>query len=198
VLDVVDAVVDVWGPGAVGIKLCPCDDVSDIAAPYHEISETYSYLIQQLVARELGFIELMRRGCNLGNDNDGFSDSTPRPVGTELPLGYEPLDEFGPLIKYPGSKTMLMVNYGYTVEEAESLVKQGRIDLVSFGRPFIYNPVCLQQLLKACLTDLGPFKDLISRVKNGIAFATNDRGIQVNYGPYDDPNENYNDWSSAP
>lgn len=46
------------------------------------------------------------------------------------------------MIKYPGSKTMLMVNHEYGVEEAERVIREGVVDLVAFGRPFIYNPVC--------------------------------------------------------
>lgn len=36
---------------------------------------------------------------------------------------------------------MLMVNHEYTVEEARNLIQQEKIDLVTFPRPFIYNPV---------------------------------------------------------
>jgi 2,4-dienoyl-CoA reductase-like NADH-dependent reductase (Old Yellow Enzyme family) len=138
-------VIEVWGPSAVGIKICPSDDISDTASPYTEISETYTYLIKQLVARELGYINLSRRGCDLGRSQDSFFDAhtTARPAGTELPPGYEPLNEFGPMIKFPGSKTSVMVNHEYTVEEAERLLQEEKIDLVSFGRPFIYNPVRL-------------------------------------------------------
>jgi 2,4-dienoyl-CoA reductase-like NADH-dependent reductase (Old Yellow Enzyme family) len=91
--------------------------------------------------RELGYINLSRRGCEVGRDSDDYFKSAPRPKGKELPPNYEPLHEFGHLIKYPGSKTLLMVNHEYTVVEAERLVDNGKIDLISFGRPFIYNPV---------------------------------------------------------
>ncbi|KAL3491850.1 hypothetical protein BJX62DRAFT_236702 [Aspergillus germanicus] len=102
-----------------------------------------------------------------------------RPEGKELPAGYEPLAQFGSLIKYPGSRTLLMVNHEYTVEEARELIQEGKIDLVTFARPFIYNP------------------DLITRIKHDIHFATNTRGGKVNYGPFQDPNENYNDWPTS-
>ncbi|KAJ4341755.1 hypothetical protein N0V95_007109 [Ascochyta clinopodiicola] len=146
VLEIVDAVVDIWGPGAVGIKLCPSDDLSDTASPYAETSATYTYLIRQLVARGIGYISLSRRGCELEqNTKDSYLGgyASLRPVGVELPPGYEPLREFGPMIKFAGSKTSLMVNHEYTVEEAERLIREGKIDLVAFGRPFICNPVSL-------------------------------------------------------
>lgn len=40
-------------------------------------------------------------------------------------------------------------------------------------------------------------KDLITRIKQGIDFAVNDRGGKVNYGPYETVDEDYNDWPTA-
>ena len=128
----VDDIVAIWGAAAVGIKICPTDTLNDTASPYSEISETYTFLIAELVKRGVGYMNLSRRGCGEG---------VTRPAGTELPVGYEPLQEFGPMIKCTGSTTKLMVNEGYTVAEAEELVKHGRIDMVCFGRPFMWNPV---------------------------------------------------------
>lgn len=34
-----------------------------------------------------------------------------------------------------------MGGHEYTVEEADGLIHEGKLDLVSFARPFIYNPV---------------------------------------------------------
>ncbi|KAJ4381622.1 hypothetical protein N0V86_002986 [Didymella sp. IMI 355093] len=178
-LEIVDIIATVYPMAHIGIKIAPCDNVADIACSYAELSETYTYLIRELVRKGIGFINLSRRGCAKGEPSDDFSDSTARPEGMELPDGYEPLDEFGPLIKWDGSRTKLMVNYGYSVEEAEGLVKLGKIDSITFGRPFIYNP------------------DLVERIKKGVPFAENDRGGKVNYGPYGDVKENYNDWPTA-
>ncbi|TFK54622.1 FMN-linked oxidoreductase [Heliocybe sulcata] len=177
VLEVVDAIIEVWGPRTVGIKICPTDDYNDSTVSYSELSETYSYLIRQCVARDLAFINLSRRGSVVGHVHDEFNN--PKPVGMELPPGYEPLNEFGPLVKHPESRTMLMVNHEYTVEEAEALVKEGKVDLVTFARPFISNP------------------DMITRIRKGIPLAVNNRGAAVHYGPYQDVNENYNDWPYA-
>ncbi|KAJ4983948.1 hypothetical protein SVAN01_10569 [Stagonosporopsis vannaccii] len=178
-LEIVEAIVTVFPASHIGVKIAPCDNVADIACSYAELSETYTYLIKELVKKEIGFVNLSRRGCARGEANDDFSDSTIRPKSLELPDGYEPLREFGPLVKFRGSKTKLMVNYGYTVEEAEELVTQGKIDLITFGRPFICNP------------------DLVERIRKNIPFAKNDRGGKVNYGPYKDVNEDYNDWLAA-
>lgn len=142
-LEVVDAITTVYSLSRIGVKIAPCDNVADMACSYAELSETYTHLTKALVERGIGFVNLSRRGCTKGEPNDDFSDSTVRPAGMELPEGYEPLDEFGPLVKCEGSRTKLMVNYGYKVGEAEELVRRGKIDLITFGRPFIYNPVSL-------------------------------------------------------
>ena len=120
-----------------GIKISPSDNMGDSASPHAETSVTYTYLIEQVVKRGLGYVCLSRRGC--------VQDGQPavRPPGTELPDGYEILDEFGPLVKFEGSRTSLMVNYEYGVDVAGSRVREGRIDLVAFGKPFIHNPVGL-------------------------------------------------------
>ena len=124
-----------------GIKICPSDDYNDTTVSYEELTEIYTYYIEQLMHRDLAFINLSRRGCDVGRDTDDYFKSQPRPQGKELPSGYEPLSQFGSLVKYPGSRTMLMVNHEYTVEEANRLIKEEKIDLVTFARPFIYNPV---------------------------------------------------------
>lgn len=131
-----------FGTQSVGVKLCPSDDYNDSAASFKEITETYIYYINQIMAREVGFINLSGRGCDVSREGtDEYFKPSPRPEGLELPVVYELVQQFGGLIKYPGSKTMLMVNHEYSVE-AERVVREGVVDLVAFGRPFIYNPVC--------------------------------------------------------
>ncbi|RDW84087.1 Aldolase-type TIM barrel [Aspergillus mulundensis] len=180
-LQVLDAIISVWGARRVGIKICPADDYNDTAVSYAELTETYTYYIAELMKRELGYVTLCRRGCVVRRTQTGddFFMATPRPQGKELPDGYDPLTQFGGMINYPGSRTMLMVNHEYTPQEAEGLIQEGRIDLACFARPFIYNP------------------DFVSRLKSGEAFAVNDRGGKVNYGPFETPDQDYNDWPRA-
>lgn len=200
-LEVLDAIISVWGSRAVGIKICPSDDYNDTMVSYEELTETYTYYIQELMKRNLGFINLSRRGCDVGRNQDDYFKSSPRPEDKALPANYEPLKQFGKTIKYPGSSTMLMVNHEYTFEEAEDLIKSGQIDLAQFARPFIYNPVCDPArtiFLWQCNQLIRVYQqDLVTRLVSGIPLASNDRGGMVNYGPYQDPNENYNDWPRA-
>lgn len=130
-LQVLDAIFQVWGPRRVGIKIGPVDVLNDSATTYAETQDTYHYYIRELMARRLAYINISRRGC----------DAALRPASKELPQDYDILREFGGLIKRPDCETLFMVNNDYTVAEADALIAKGMIDMVSFGRPFIYNPV---------------------------------------------------------
>lgn len=131
-----DAISQVFGgPEYVCVKLCPTDVYNDCVVSFDEMQETYTYLIKELVLRRVGIINITRRGAN-----HPASDLA-RPEGYPLPAGYDPVLGFGPLVKHAGSPTLLMASQDYTVEEAEKLVRMGKLDLITFARPFICNPV---------------------------------------------------------
>lgn len=117
--------------------------MGDTMITHEEMTEVYTYLIEKMVARGLGYINISRRGIELCRNAERYVPLPTRPADRMLKPGYEPLNEFGPLIKRPGSRTALMANEEYSVDEAEKLVESGQLDLVSFGRPFICNPVSL-------------------------------------------------------
>jgi hypothetical protein len=50
------------------------------------------------------------------------------------------LAEFGPLVQKSGGKTKLFWNGDLQAQEADALIKAGKIDGAVFGRPFINNP----------------------------------------------------------
>ena len=142
-LEVVDAVASVFGFDCVGIKVCPADFMGDTMITHAEMTEVYTYLIEEIVARGVGYVNVSRRGVDLGRNGERYVPLPIRPAERLLKPGYDPLLEFGPLVKLPGSQTALMANEEYTVGEAEKLVESGQLDLASFGRPFICNPVSL-------------------------------------------------------
>jgi 2,4-dienoyl-CoA reductase-like NADH-dependent reductase (Old Yellow Enzyme family) len=154
-LEVVDAVAFVFGYDRVGIKVCPTDFMGDSMIPHEEMTEVYTYLIDKIVARGVGYVNISRRGVDLGRNGERYVPLPTRPADKILKSGYEPLLEFGPLVKRAGSQTALMANEEYTVDEAEKLIERGQLDLVSFGRPFICNPVSLalvQPMRRSVLT----------------------------------------------
>lgn len=135
-LEVFDAISQVFGgPELVCVKLCPCDILNDSVTTFEEMQDTYMYLLKELVSRRVGIINLTRRGA------DHAANDVPRPEGYPIPRGYDPVLDLGRLVKYPGSPTLLMANQDYTVEEADALIRGDKLDLITFGRPFIYNPV---------------------------------------------------------
>ncbi|KAK1637851.1 hypothetical protein BDP81DRAFT_426044 [Colletotrichum phormii] len=130
-----------FGPELVCIKICPTDQTNDSVVTYEEMKDVYTYLIRELVKRRVGIINLSRRGASHRRGTGDFFGNTTRPGDFPLPLGYGPVMDFGPLVKFPNSPSKLMANYDYTVDEADRLVRDGKLDLITFGRPFIYNPV---------------------------------------------------------
>ncbi|KAJ0122759.1 FMN-linked oxidoreductase [Diaporthe amygdali] len=164
-LEVLATVVEIWGtPRRIGVKICPGDDMNNATASYGELSETYDYLVQELLRRDIAFITLSRRG----SEKEVERQRDPRPSGNSLPDGWEPLHQFGPPVKQASGRTSLMVTTEYTVNEASDLIREGRIDF-----------------------------DLVTRIKNNLPFAVNDRGGHIYYGPFQDANGGYNDWPTT-
>lgn len=121
-LEVIDALVETWAPGRVGIKLSPgLTGVGNFIAGAETLA-TFEYLIDQLSKRDLGYLHLM----------NPVSDLT----GTQVEvLGQGVAKHFRSL--YSGT---LIANGGYTFETGNALLRDGLADAVAFGAPFISNP----------------------------------------------------------
>jgi N-ethylmaleimide reductase len=118
VIDIMRALIDVWGAQSVGIKLSP-------TIPFNNAVDSdpvalYSYLIEQLNTMEVGYVHLMQSLF----PTDDFANWPKDPLAT-----------FGPMIKRP-----LITNGGYTKEKAERILNADQADLVSFGTDFVANP----------------------------------------------------------
>lgn len=142
ILELVDSIASVFdGPEYICVKINPTDHLNDSIVDFGEMKETYTYLITELVKRKVGIINLGRRGAETSPGSGEFFGPLPRPEGYPLPPGYDPVLDFGKLVKFPGSPTLLMANHDYTVEEADALVGAGKLDMITFARAFIWNPV---------------------------------------------------------
>lgn len=147
-LQVVEAASQVFGGSEfVCVKLNPTDFYNDSIVDFDEMKDTYTYLIKELVSLKVGIVNLSRRGIDSNAGTGDFFGRSDRPSEYPLPPGYDPVLDFGRLVKFPGSPSMLMANHDYTVEEADRLVKEGKLDMITFGRPFIYNPVSRANIL---------------------------------------------------
>lgn len=118
VLEVMNELVNVYGPGRVGIKLSP-------VIPYNGITDSdpkalYTYLISKLNELPLAYLHLMRAMMPI----DAFPHWPKDVLGT-----------FAPLF----DKTII-ANGGFDRETAEETISSGQSHLVSFGASYIANP----------------------------------------------------------
>ena len=109
-LEVVDAVVDVWGADRVGLHLAPGCDAHDMGDS--DPAATFGYLARECGCREIAFL-FAREGQD----------------GTRL----------GPMMKkeFGGS---FIANQGLSREAGEALIEAGEADAISWGQLFIANP----------------------------------------------------------
>ncbi|MBD2694218.1 alkene reductase [Anabaena catenula] len=117
-LEVVAAVVDVWGGERVGIKLSPSNTFYGMQDSNPQA--TFSYVIKALNSFGLAYLHLMEP-----NEVDLATREVLNPVITE----------FRPI--YPGT---IISNGGYDGITSDLIIISGIADLVSFGKLFISNP----------------------------------------------------------
>ncbi|MGE4313067.1 MAG: alkene reductase [Pseudobdellovibrionaceae bacterium] len=122
-LEVVDAVVSVWGADRVGIRISPVSPVNDIADSNPEA--LFTAYVKELSARKLAYLHVIEGDTREDRHENEFNGSQ--------------LHEFFKSGLYMG-------NNNYTREMAINAVESGRDDLVCFGRPFISNPDLVTRL----------------------------------------------------
>jgi N-ethylmaleimide reductase len=120
-LAVTDAVISVWGPGRVGVRLSPTNKHGDISDDNRW--ETYGYAVREVNKRKPAYIHLVSPRVSGNLD-----------VQPELDLGP---DRFRPLVT---GNTRLIAAGGYKPADAEALLERGDAEAVAFGRLFIANP----------------------------------------------------------
>ncbi len=109
-LEVVDAAIEVWGPGRVGVHLAPRGDSNSVGDSNR--AATFGYVAEQLGKRRIAFIFTREY---LGDDR----------IGPQLKKAFG-----GPLI----------ANERLTKESAQQLLDAGEADAAAFGVLFIANP----------------------------------------------------------
>ncbi len=109
-LEVVDAIVSIWGAGRVGVHLAPKGDVHSMGDS--QIKETFSYVAKELDKRKIAFI------CTRDYVGEGH-------------FGIEIKQQFG---------GTYIANEKFTKETAMDFIANGKSDAVAFGTFFISNP----------------------------------------------------------
>lgn len=116
-LEVVEAVVGVWGRERVGYRVSPAFSMYSMADS--NPVETFSYLAAAL-SEKIAYLHVVEPVTG-----DAIPPSDWHRVTPGLRQAFD---------------GALMVNGGYTQDLAEQAVRTGAADLVSFGQPFIANP----------------------------------------------------------
>ena len=129
-LEVVDAAIDAWGPGRVGIRISPLGSFNGVDDPAG--AEMALHLARELTARGVAFLHV----------------SEPDWVG-----GASYTDDFRARLRaaFPGP---LVGAGGYDVAKAERLLEAGLVDAAAFGRAFIANPDLPERIRQG-----GPYND---------------------------------------
>ena len=121
-LEVTDAVIEVWGKGRVGVRLSPYGKFSDMGDSDPETH--FSYVLQQLSLRGIAYAHLVEPRVGSAGKGDPIDDSQPRTSHIFRKAFHGVLISAG----------------GYTAATAEETIADGYADAVAFGRLFIANP----------------------------------------------------------
>ena len=109
-LEVTDAVVEVWGPGRVGMHLAPRGDAHDMGDS--DLRGTFTFVARELGRRRIAFLCARE---HLGADR----------LGPELKAAFS---------------GVYVANEKFTQATAEQVIASGEADAVAFGVQFIANP----------------------------------------------------------
>jgi N-ethylmaleimide reductase len=151
VLEVARQVAEAIGGERVGIRLSPYGVNAGMVA-YPEIDETYRKLVPALVATGIQYVHLV----------DHSAMGAP-PVPAELKLA----------LRKVWPRTFILAG-GFDRASAEEALRDGRADLIAFGRPFLANP------------------DLVTRLERGLPLNAPDFGTFYTPGP-----KGYTDYPAA-
>jgi N-ethylmaleimide reductase len=134
------ALVDVLGPGRVGVRLSPSGVFNDVRDS--DPKATFGYLVTQLGQRyhgELAYLHIMEAMAG---------DLTHGPNAAFEPI---PASFFRPMFKGP-----LVTNAGFTLERAQRYLAEGWADAVAWGELFIANPDLPERFRRQSLGQLAP------------------------------------------
>lgn len=125
-LEVVDALIEVWGAGRVGVHLAPRGDEHDMGD--HDPRETFGYALEQLGQRKIAFF---------------------------FTREYLADDSISNYLKQRSNGVPYIANMRLSREDAVDLLTSGKADAVSFGKAYIANPDLFERLLaNAALNEL--------------------------------------------
>lgn len=126
VVEILEALVEVWGPSRVGVKLSPTMAMGGFAPTYQTVA-TYDHLVERLNDIPLSHLQLVRARNDLtGTPIQALQDT----------IGYY----------RPRFKGTLIANCGFDGASADAAIASNQADLVSFASSFIGNPDLVHRL----------------------------------------------------
>ena len=137
-LEVTRAVVDAVGHDRVGIRLSPVTPANDIIDA--DPQPLFDYLIRQLAPLGLAYVHVIEGATGGPREVEG------------RPFDYAALKA---AYREAGGRGAWMVNNGYDPELAHAALKNGRADLVAFGKAFICMPDLTERIRRG-----GPYQPL--------------------------------------
>lgn len=121
-LEVVDAVIGVWGKDRVGVRLSPYGTFADMGDS--DPLALYTYVLDQLSARGIAYAHIIEpRSSGAGGGDKVVQDA---PTTSEIFRKH--------------FKGVFISAGGYTPESAKEVVAKGNADAVAFGRYYISTP----------------------------------------------------------
>lgn len=118
-LEVIDALIEVWGAGRVGVHLSPRGDEHDMGD--HDPRETFGYVMQELGKRKIAFF---------------------------FTREYLAEDSISSYLKERSNGVPYIANMRLSREDAVALLASGKADAVSFGKAYIANPDLFERLVQ--------------------------------------------------
>ena len=113
-LEVLDAVISVWGADRVGLRISPLNSYNSMIDSDPVAITTY--LAQQCSTRGIAYLHVMRSDFFQAQQGDVLTPARQH------------------------FKGVLISNMGYTADEAEQAITEGKLDAVAFGTSFLANP----------------------------------------------------------
>ena len=113
-LEVLDAAISVWGADRVGLRISPLNSYNSMLDSDPVAITTY--LAQQCSTRGIAYLHVMRSDFFQAQQGDVLTPARQH------------------------FKGVLISNMGYTADEAEQAISEGKLDAVAFGTSFLANP----------------------------------------------------------
>jgi N-ethylmaleimide reductase len=121
-LEVTKAMISVWGPGRVGVRISPSGSFNEMADS--NPAATFGYLAEKLNELDLAYLHIVEPRI-VGDVTKEDEESSQDVASRELRKFY---------------KGTIIAAGGFTQKSAEDMLANGNADLVAFGRNFLSNP----------------------------------------------------------